>query len=48
MRLESLNSRKTGSESVSCRPAIEGAHEKGGAEGQLGRFRHNHLVPTLL
>ncbi|WP_040840035.1 hypothetical protein [Nocardia brevicatena] len=27
-----------------CRPGIEGAHEKGGVEGQVGWFRRNHLV----
>jgi transposase len=25
---------------------IEGAHEKGGMEGEVGRFRRNHLVPV--
>ena len=25
-------------------PGIEGAHEKGGVEGEVGRFRRNHLV----
>ena len=25
---------------------IEGAHEKGGVEGEVGRFRRNHLVPV--
>ena len=29
-----------------CRPGIEGAHEKGGVEGQIGWFRRNHLVPV--
>jgi transposase len=29
-----------------CRPGIEGAHEKGGVEGEGGRFRRNHLVPV--
>lgn len=29
-----------------CRPGIEGAHEKGGAEGQIGYFRRNHFVPV--
>lgn len=29
-----------------CRPGIEGAHEKGGVEGEIGRFRRNHLVPV--
>jgi len=28
-----------------CLPGIEGAHEKGGVEGEVGRFRRNHLVP---
>jgi transposase len=28
------------------RPGIEGAHEKGGVEGEVGRFRRNHLVPV--
>lgn len=29
-----------------CHPGIEGAHEKGGVEGEGGRFRRNHLVPV--
>lgn len=29
-----------------CQPGIEGAHEKGGVEGEIGRFRRNHLVPV--
>ncbi|MBE0446844.1 MAG: IS21 family transposase [Actinobacteria bacterium] len=29
-----------------CRPGIEGAHEKGGVEGSVGRFRRNNLVPV--
>ncbi len=29
-----------------CRPGIEGAHEKGGVEGQVGYFRRNHFVPV--
>lgn len=29
-----------------CQPGIEGAHEKGGVEGDIGRFRRNHLVPV--
>jgi len=33
-------------ESVFTRPGIEGAHEKGGVEGEVGRFRRNHLVPV--
>ncbi len=27
-------------------PGIEGAHEKGGIEGEVGRFRRRHLVPV--
>jgi len=33
-------------ESVFCIPGEEGAHEKGGVEGGVGRFRRNHLVPV--
>lgn len=29
-----------------CRPGQEGAHEKGGVEGEGGRFRRTHLVPV--
>ncbi|MFI6604156.1 IS21 family transposase [Nonomuraea sp. NPDC050536] len=29
-----------------CRPGLSGAHEKGGVEGEVGRFRRNHLVPV--
>jgi transposase len=29
-----------------CEPGPEGAHEKGGVEGEGGRFRRNHLVPV--
>ncbi len=28
-----------------CEPGIDGAHEKGGVEGEVGRFRRNHLSP---
>ena len=28
-----------------CVPGPEGAHEKGGVEGEIGRFRRRHLVP---
>jgi len=35
-----------GYESFYCRPGIEGAHEKGGVEGEGGRFRRRHLVPV--
>ena len=29
-----------------CQPGLTGAHEKGGVEGEIGRFRRNHLVPV--
>jgi transposase len=35
-----------GFDSFFCRPGIEGAHEKGGVEGEIGRFRRGHLVPV--
>ena len=35
-----------GFDSFYCRPGIEGAHEKGGVEGEVGRFRRQHLVPV--
>jgi transposase len=35
-----------GFESFYCLPGAEGAHEKGGVEGDGGRFRRNHLVPV--
>ncbi|MFI5877684.1 IS21 family transposase [Streptomyces sp. NPDC051445] len=35
-----------GIESFYCRPGIEGAHEKGGVEGQIGYFRLNHFTPV--
>lgn len=35
-----------GFDSFYCRPGIEGAHEKGGVEGEGGRFRRTHLVPV--
>lgn len=28
-----------------CQPGVDGAHEKGGVEGEGGRFRRNHCVP---
>lgn len=37
--------REYGFESFYCIPGIEGSHEKGGVEGEVGRFRRNHLVP---
>jgi hypothetical protein len=35
-----------GFDSFFCMPGIEGAHEKGGVEGEVGRFRRRHLVPV--
>lgn len=35
-----------GLEAFYCQPGIGGAHEKGGVEGDIGRFRRNHLVPV--
>ena len=34
-----------GFESFFCQPGVEGAHEKGGVEGEVGRFRRRHMVP---
>ena len=33
-------------ESEFTTPGIKGAHEKGGIEGEVGRFRRKHLVPV--
>jgi transposase len=33
-------------DSFFCIPGEEGAHEKGGVEGEVGRFRRRHLVPV--
>lgn len=35
-----------GFDSFFCRPGKDGAHEKGGVEGDIGRFRRRHLVPV--
>lgn len=35
-----------GFDSFYCLPGPEGAHEKGGVEGEVGRFRRRHLVPV--
>jgi transposase len=35
-----------GFDSFYCQPGPEGAHEKGGVEGEGGRFRRTHLVPV--
>lgn len=29
-----------------CEPGVKGAHEKGGIEGEVGRFRRNFLTPV--
>jgi transposase len=34
-----------GYDSFFCLPGVEGAHEKGGVEGEIGRFRRRHLTP---
>jgi transposase len=35
-----------GFETFFCTPGPGGAHEKGGVEGEIGRFRRRHLVPV--
>ncbi|HVM12919.1 MAG TPA: IS21 family transposase [Egibacteraceae bacterium] len=35
-----------GFDSFYCEPGVNGAHEKGGVEGEIGRFRRAHLVPV--
>ncbi len=35
-----------GFDSFFCLPGEKGAHEKGGVEGEVGRFRRRHLVPV--
>ncbi len=35
-----------GFDSFFCTPGVEGAHEKGGVEGEVGRFRRRHMVPV--
>jgi len=35
-----------GFDSFFCIPGVEGAHEKGGVEGEVGRFRRRRLVPV--
>jgi hypothetical protein len=35
-----------GYDSFFCLPGIAGAHEKGGVEGEIGRFRRRHLTPV--
>ncbi len=33
-------------DSFFCQPGLKGSHEKGGVEGEVGRFRRRHLVPV--
>lgn len=35
-----------GFDSFYCLPGLDGAHEKGGVEGEIGRFRRRWLVPV--
>lgn len=35
-----------GFDSFYCLPGKDGAHEKGGVEGEVGRFRRGHLTPV--
>jgi hypothetical protein len=35
-----------GFDSFFCVPGRDGAHEKGGVEGEIGRFRRRHLLPV--
>jgi hypothetical protein len=35
-----------GYDSFFCQPGIKGAHEKGGVEGKIGRFRRRYMVPV--
>jgi hypothetical protein len=43
---ELLNSRETGFEAFYCEPGVAGAHEKGGVEGEIGRYRRRWFVPV--
>ena len=33
-------------DSFFCAPGLDGVHEKGGVEGEIGRFRRRHLTPV--
>ena len=35
-----------GFDSFFCIPGKDGAHEKGGVEGEIGRFRRRHWFPS--
>jgi len=41
-----LDDDQYGFDSFFCQPGIKGSHEKGGVEGEVGRFRRRHLVPV--
>ena len=41
-----LSFRVSGFEAFYCQPGPEGAHEKGGIEGEIGRFRRRWFVPV--
>ena len=41
-----LNLRETGFSAFYCEPGEKGAHEKGGVEGEIGRFRRRWMVPV--
>ncbi len=41
-----MNPRASGFDSFFCQPGKEGAHEKGGVEGEIGRFRRRHMTPV--
>ncbi|GAA5091468.1 IS21 family transposase [Nocardia iowensis] len=45
-RWTAFRSHYTDFEAFYCQPGLQGAHEKGGVEGQIGWFRRNHLVPV--
>jgi hypothetical protein len=40
-----VNSPGIGFDAFYCMPGLDGAHEKGGVEGEVGRFRRTHLSP---
>src|SRR6266566_4541002 len=46
MPSEFPNPRKIQFDAFYCQPGKEGAHEKGGVEGEVGRFRRRWFVPV--
>ncbi|HKT05624.1 MAG TPA: hypothetical protein VJT31_39430 [Rugosimonospora sp.] len=46
MPSEFANPRKIQFDAFYCQPGKEGAHEKGGVEGEVGRFRRRWFVPV--